>query len=267
LSIKFTTLGLLIYAAMLLWLLAGLACLPRGRRWQKQSSRLFAGGFLLLVSACALRWWQAGQPPLQSMFEVMLTLGMFIYPLWVFSEKFLQARFQATAVILGLAVLVPVGFVFQAQASELPPALRSWLFIPHVAAYMLAYAILILAGAQAAMQLICHRRGNSADAQLCELASSKLVGLAFPLLCLALALGAVWGQLAWADYWHWDPKELWSLATILIFAAYLHFRRHFGKKYMRINAIIVIVGCACVIVTLLWVNLSRLFQGMHNYAS
>ena len=262
-SIKFTILGLLIYAAMLLWLLAVLTCL----RWRKQSSQLFAGGFLLLISALVLRWFQAGHPPLQSLFEVMLALGAFIYPLWMFSQKYLHARFQAAAIVLGIAVLVPVGFVFHAAPANLPPALQSPLFVPHVAAYMLAYAILILAGAQAVMQLVSSRFGRQLDARACEAASYRMVRLAFPILCLALVLGAVWGRLAWADYWHWDPKELWSLATFLVYAAYLHFRRHLGKKYMRINAIIVIVGCACVIVTLIWVNLSRLFEGRHNYAS
>jgi ABC-type transport system involved in cytochrome c biogenesis permease subunit len=263
LSIKFTILGLLVYAAMLLWLSA----IPVCRRYRKQSSRLFAGGFLLLAAAFVLRWLQVRHPPLQSLFEVMLTLGMFIYPLWLFSQKYLRASFQATAIILGLLVLVPVGFVFHAEPANLPPALQSRLFVPHVAAYMLAYAILILAGAQAIMQLISDRLGRQLDAQNCELASYRMVCMAFPILSLALVLGAVWGQLAWSDYWHWDPKELWSLSTFLVYAAYLHFRRHLCKKYMRINAIIVIVGSVCVIVTLLWVNLSRLFEGMHNYAS
>jgi hypothetical protein len=45
-------------------------------------------------------------------------------------------------------------------------------------------------------------------------------------------LGAWWGQVAWSNYWGWDPKENWAFITWLIFSAYLHFRNlpHWSKK-------------------------------------
>jgi hypothetical protein len=38
------------------------------------------------------------------------------------------------------------------------------------------------------------------------------------------------------------------------------------EERIEIYAIFVIVGFVFVIITLLWVNLSRIFAGMHNYA-
>ena len=262
-EIKYTLLGLLVYAAMLLWLLA----LGLYFRTRRGGSRLFAGGFLVLAAAFVLRWIQVRHAPLQNMFEVMLTIAMLMYPFWLLSQKFLLAQFAPAAVILGLIILVPVGFRFSADPQHLPPALNSWLFIPHVASYMLAYAILGLAMAQAILQLITALWPIGLDGHRCEEATYRLIGFGFPLLTLGLVLGAVWGQLAWSDYWQWDPKELWSLTTLLAYLAYFHFRNHFGKKYMRANAVLAIVGGACVIITLLWVSLSSLFQSMHNYAS
>ena len=100
-----------------------------------------------------------------------------------------------------------------------------------------------------------------------EEATYRMICVGFPLLTLGLILGSCWGKLAWGDYWGWDPKELWSLASWLIFVGYFHFRYMFGKKYPRLNSLWVIAGMVAIIITLLWVNLSRLFPGLHSYAT
>ena len=89
----------------------------------------------------------------------------------------------------------------------------------------------------------------------------------FALLTLGLVLGSWWGKLAWGDYWGWDPKELWSLASWLVYVGYFHFRYMFGKKHARINSTWAIAGMAAILITLLWANLSRLFSGLHSYAT
>jgi ABC-type transport system involved in cytochrome c biogenesis permease subunit len=162
--------------------------------------------------------------------------------------------------ILGVILLYPAGFVFNAEPQMLPPALQSWLFIPHIAAYLISYVIMAKAAVQAFYQL-------SIDKLDYEESTYKMICLGFPLLTLGLVLGSWWGKIAWGDYWGWDPKELWSLASWLIYVLYFHFRYMFGKKYARINSVLALAGMAAIVITLLWVNLSRIFPGMHNYAS
>ena len=99
-----------------------------------------------------------------------------------------------------------------------------------------------------------------------EDATYRMVCAGFPLLTLGLILGSWWGKLAWGDYWGWDPKELWSLASWLVYLAYFHFRVMYGKKYPRMNSLIAILGMTAIIITLLWVNLSKIFSGLHSYA-
>jgi ABC-type transport system involved in cytochrome c biogenesis permease subunit len=94
----------------------------------------------------------------------------------------------------------------------------------------------------------------------------RLVCLGFPLLTLGLVLGAVWGKLVWTDYWHWDPKELLSLATWLVFLAYVHWRYSHAGRFPRISAALAILGLVAVVVTLLWVTLSGVSR-LHSYAS
>ena len=100
-----------------------------------------------------------------------------------------------------------------------------------------------------------------------EHATYRMVSVGFPLLTLGLLLGSWWGKLAWGDYWGWDPKELWSLASWLVYVGYFHFRYMFGKKHVRLNSLWAVMGIVVIIITLLWVNLSKLFSGLHSYAT
>ena len=90
--------------------------------------------------------------------------------------------------------------------------------------------------------------------------------MGFPFLTLGLVLGSIWGKLAWGDYWGWDPKELWSLASWLVYIGYFHWRYMFGRKRPAANSIWAIAGMLAIIITLLWVNLSKIFSGLHSYA-
>ena len=81
-----------------------------------------------------------------------------------------------------------------------------------------------------------------------------------------MLLGSVWGQYAWGHFWGWDPKELWSLASWLVYVGYFHWRYMFAARYAKINSVWAIVGLVVIVITVLWVNLSQLFPGMHSYA-
>ena len=167
--------------------------------------------------------------------------------------------------LLGAAVLVPVGFVFPEEPRPLMPALQSPFFVPHVAAYVLSYVILLKAATVAAARLL--RGDRPTDPRLASRDESayRLVRLGFPLITAGLVLGAVWGKRAWGDWWNWDPKELWGLATWLIYVGYLHCRPALPLR-RRTAAALLVLGAAFVVITLLWVNLSRLFEGLHSYA-
>ena len=224
-------------------------------------------GFIAALIGCIYRWQDVQHIPLQNLFEVFLCLGMLIYPLSLFSRRFLGVGVESADALIGFAVLFPAGFVFNAEPRQLPPALQSWLFAPHVAAYMFAYVVMAKAAVQAGGQLF--REGLADEHRITgyERGTYNLVRMGFPLLTLGLILGSVWGKIAWGDYWNWDPKELWSLISWLIYVGYLHFRYMIGLRYRVMNSIIAIVGFLAIIITLLWVNLSKIFGGLHSYAS
>jgi ABC-type transport system involved in cytochrome c biogenesis permease subunit len=52
----------------------------------------------------------------------------------------------------------------------------------------------------------------------------KATQVAVLLLAVGTITGAVWADFAWGRYWGWDPKEVWSLVTLLVYAVVLHGR-------------------------------------------
>ena len=145
-------------------------------------------------------------------------------------------RFMAAT----MTVMLPLWIIGRALLTkEMVPALQCPLLVPHVGAYLVSYALLIFAAFGIGV---------------------RLVPFGFFLMTLALVLGAVWGKICWGDWWQYDPKEMWSLATWLTFAAYFHFRNRpvVAKWLLRVGAVLILL-------TLTWVNFARIFKGLHSY--
>lgn len=221
----------------------------------------WTAGCFVSAAAWLLHAFWAGYFPMQTMFEVFLTLGMLLGPLSWFCRNRLSMNdplSEFADALLGFLILFPAGFVFPEHPRPLPPALQSPLFIPHVLSYMLAYVLLAKAALHAA-------GGLTTASAFREKQSYRLASMAFPLLTLGLVLGSIWGKIAWGDWWSWDPKELWSLACWLLYLAYFHWRLWTGNRIIKVNLWMILVGFLAVLCTLLWVNLSNLFRGLHNY--
>lgn len=223
---------------------------------------LFRAGAALSAVAVGLRWGQVGHVPMQNLYEVFLVMALLCYPLSEFCERRLRVPGRGEDALMAALLLVPVAFIFDATPRPLPPMLRSWLFGPHILAYLTGYLVMFKAGVRSAHVLA----DGGADGEL-EEGAHRLVRFAFPLLTLGLVLGSVWGQRAWGDYWNWDPKELWGLTMWLVYVGYFLWRDVTGGLRRRANAALVLGGCGVIVVTLLWVNLSRIFAGLHSYAS
>lgn len=262
-EIKHSLTSLLVYAALAWYLLAALSSFgPKARRMR---DGFFLAAFLTALAAWIYRWIHAGHLPMQNLFEVFLTLGVLIWPISMFCRRFQKIADPAALTgdcVLGFILLFPVGFVFPEAPQHLPPALQSWLFGPHVGVYMLSYVILAKAAVQSVTGLIVEEAAAVREKEVYD-----LVRFGFPFLTLGLLLGSVWGKYAWGDWWGWDPKELWSLVCWLVYAIYLHYRALHGKRHIKVNLSLSALGFVCIVITLLLVNLSRRFPGLHNYAT
>ncbi|MBW8017540.1 MAG: hypothetical protein FVQ82_15280 [Planctomycetes bacterium] len=267
-EIKYTIQGLLIYIAIAAYAVGFLLAIFRIK---KVAGFVYFLGFGSALAAFIYRGLHVGHIPMQNLFEVFVTLGMLVYPITLFSRKVLRVPGgpgDCADMLIGIIVLFPAGFVakFSADPQQLPPALQCWLFAPHVAVYMLSYMIMAKAAFLAGARIAGAKPAPEENLLAYEDATYRMVCAGFPLLTLGLILGSWWGKLAWGDYWGWDPKELWSLVSWLVYLGYFHFRTMYGKKYPKANSTLAILGMVAIIITLLWVNLSKLFPGLHSYA-
>jgi len=212
-----------------------------GRRYPRLISILYGVSF---VGACAMlihRGISTGHAPMQNMYEFLICMAAFIPVLtWLSARKGERTLLQDA--FLQTMVLVPVAFFMDGRVKHLMPALQSPFFVPHVGAYVLGYILLVRAALGA---------------------GRRLVGVGFCLMTAGLVLGSAWGKVCWGNWWMFDPKEMWSLATWFVYAAYFHVEARLSPNSRRA---FLIAGAVMIILTLTWVNLSKLFPGMHSYA-
>ena len=232
--------------------------------WRAIGNAFWGTGFVAAVASVAWRGLHTGHPPMQNLFEFFLCMAAALWPLSVWSRWRNGLDTTVQDALLGMLILVPAGFVFGEEVRRLPPALQSALFIPHVGSYVAGYVLLARA---ALMALPLFRRDVAGDRmRQAETASRQTAAVGFVLLTLGLFLGSLWGKICWGHYWQFDPKEMWSLATWLVYAGYFHERLAHGVRAPRSLAALLWIGLLFIVLTLTWINLSRLFAGMHNYA-
>ena len=142
----------------------------------------------------------------------------------------------AVTIIFTVITLAKINF------GTLMPALRSAWFIPHIGVYMIAYSLLAVASVLGIVVLIKHRRRRClACDRIVKRSDSEAVGqpkavlqrsgllmgllqTSSCLLLIGMLCGAVWAKQAWGDYWTWDPKECWALATWMLTLIGMHLK-------------------------------------------
>ncbi|NOX34480.1 MAG: c-type cytochrome biogenesis protein CcsB [Deltaproteobacteria bacterium] len=83
----------------------------------------------------------------------------------------------------------------------------------------------------------------------------------FSLLTIGLVTGFIYAKAVWGRFWDWDPKEVFSVGTWLVYAALLHLRLYSGWQGRK-SAIMTIIGFFIIIFTFLGVNM--LIGGHHQ---
>jgi ABC-type transport system involved in cytochrome c biogenesis permease subunit len=229
---------------------------------------LAAGAVALVLAAQGTRWAGLGTPPLNSMYEVFIATAAAIGLVSLAYDLALRARVVALLGLGALAIFLCLALaVEEKDPLPLKPVLQSWWFFPHVTAYMLGYAAMLIAGVLGLVYLavpwLVFAGPRGEPATLADYAHS-LIKLGFVFMTAGLLMGALWAKTAWGDYWGWDPKEGWSLATWLIYVVYLHTaarRRRFAAAALNV------AGAVAVLVTLAGTAyLPSAAQSLHVYA-
>lgn len=208
-------------AAAVLWT-AGAATGAAGGRVRLASALSLCGSAVFLAFIAGL-WISLGRPPMRTIGETRLwysfflsLIGAAVYAGWRY-RWILPFSCMMSVVFLCINLFRP-----EIHDEALMPALQSVWFVPHVTVYMFAYALL---GAVVIFALYLWLRPSRKEPTEDEMAlCDNLVRAGWSFLTLGMVMGALWAKQAWGDWWTWDPKETWAMATWLSYLLYLHLR-------------------------------------------
>jgi ABC-type transport system involved in cytochrome c biogenesis permease subunit len=253
--------GILLLAALIGYFAAGVL-LWRNRNASGHAA--FGLGWAFNALTVLFNWLACGHPPFGSMYHVLVAVSLCFLPAYLFLRRsqglsWLGASFAFTS----LVPLIGPLFMERDMFWRRMPALQSPWFVPHVMAYLIAYALATV-GFILALRTLRTRRTAPAEAERLAAGVDAVTRLAFPFMTFGLLSGALWADTAWGRYWSWDSKETWALIMWLFYALYFHCRR--SPALQRFALPCQIAGFAALIVTFLFVNLiPRLGSVLHAY--
>ncbi|MBR0394496.1 MAG: cytochrome c biogenesis protein CcsA [Alistipes sp.] len=224
--------------------------------------------WLYLTLHIALRWYISRHVPLSNGFETMQFMA------WcsLLVAQLAQRRFHMAQsfglLICGFALLVAMMGEANPRITQLMPVLQSPLLSIHVMVIMIAYslfAFMMLNGVMAITLRLSHT-SVEAEGEIAELHRTSRLMLypALFLLTAGIFIGAVWANISWGRYWGWDPKEVWALITMLIYAFALHSDSIKVLRRPMVFHIFCILAFLSVLITYFGVNF--FLGGMHSYA-
>jgi cytochrome c-type biogenesis protein CcsB len=259
----------------------------RHREPEASASRHVVGAVAVVVTALAFllnagqivtRGLAADRWPWGNMFEFVVAICLCGVGAFLFAAVRYQARFLGTFVLVPVLLLLGIAARWlYSEAGPVIPALHSYWIAIHVSAAILATGGFMVSGSAAVTYLVARRTelkraaGTAVSGIAAKLPSSELLDrvshrfvlFAFPLWTFGIIAGAVWADEAWGRFWGWDPKEVWSFITWVVYAAYLHARATAGWRGSKATWI-GLVGFACLLFNFFGVN--YLFSGLHSYA-
>ena len=183
---------------------------------------------------------------------------------------------RTTLPVVGTLV-TPMAFLFSLSAHafhaptpDLPQRLQNVWLPAHVAPAFLGYAIFALAGCLSLIyllqerQLKAKRKGDLfrrlPSLETLDKLNHRFVTWGFALFTIGIITGSLLAKQTWGELWSWEPVQVCSLTTWLLYAALLH-ARNVGWRGRK-AATLTVIGFVLVVTSFLSVNL--VFPGKHG---
>ncbi|MBO5823478.1 MAG: cytochrome c biogenesis protein CcsA [Prevotella sp.] len=209
---------------------------------------------IIIPIAYCIHWFYYGRMPLSNGYEVMLLLSLCILATGIIAFKNDRSMLR-TSIMASLAIFAATLIFMDSSAGPLPPVLNSPLLYLHVITIIIAYALLTTITIISVRHLFNHHQ---------SLPHPHLLTTGVLLLAIGIFLGAVWANVSWGRYWGWDPKEVWALITMLIYAFALHSDSIKVLRRPMVFHLFCILAFLSVLITYFGVNF--FLGGMHSYA-
>ncbi|HOB82916.1 MAG TPA: c-type cytochrome biogenesis protein CcsB [Bacteroidales bacterium] len=244
---------------------------PGGYSLIKVLRWILLAGFILHTSGIALRWYIAGHAPLSNGYESMIFISWItLLAGFIFSRKS-DFALSSTAVLSGLTLLVAHMSFMDPEITNLVPVLKSYWLTLHVSVVTGSYGFLGLGALLGLLSLVLlvmvngkNRERISGTIDELTVINYKTLTLGLYFLTIGTFLGAVWANESWGRYWGWDPKETWSLITIVVYTLVTHSRMIPGMKDIYTFNLLSLFAFSSVLMTYFGVN--YYLSGLHSYA-
>ncbi|MFP4459774.1 MAG: cytochrome c biogenesis protein CcsA [Candidatus Zixiibacteriota bacterium] len=222
-------------AIVILAALSALGVIVMKKRFFALLAALFVFSALFLRSAEALRPFGIGMLESILVFALALFIRAYISDIDHFAGK-MTLLFGG-----GLCALMAWMTNDFYYLKPIMPALRSPLFYLHIPLFFAGYACLSYQTARAI-------KGKT-----------PRLGMAVSFIFAGIITGGIWAHYAWGFAWSWDPKETWSLITMLILIMAEHID---NPKWKRIFTIIAFLA-----MLFTFIGIAFFFTGLHSYQS
>lgn len=220
-------------------------------------------GLLLFLSLCmALRTQISGHIPLSNGYETMQALAWCSFVITLCMQRKFPLIIPFGLLTGGMAMMVAMMGQSNPAITHLVPVLQSPLLSLHVMVIMISYALLAFIMLNGITALLMR---NPKESKRLQRLSLLMLYPAVFLLTTGIFIGAIWANVSWGRYWGWDPKEVWALITLMIYALPLHGRSLPTLQKMHVFHLYVVLAFFSVLFTYFGVN--YLLGGMHSYAT
>ena len=194
-------------------------------------------GFFPHVAVIAMRWSATGITPFISISE-SLTLGVLMAVLLFLIFQFSTKKLRPLGVLVMPVAFVLMGWagtLIKEVAATLAPALQSaWIWV-HIVGASTGFAAVLIAAGLGLLYLLKEKNSGGIydklpDLTAIDVLSYRFVAAGFIFYGLMIVSGCFWANQVKGTYWNWDPVEVWSLISWLIYGIYLHLRVTFGWR-------------------------------------
>jgi cytochrome c-type biogenesis protein CcsB len=224
----YATVGLIMLIGLIAAVISGK---KKGTLFVKALGWILFAGFLLHTFGLGLRWYIAGHSPMSNGYESMIFISwVTLLAGFIFARKSAFAL-SATAVLASMTLMVAHLSFMDPEITNLVPVLKSYWLTLHVSVITGSYGFLGLGAILGLITMVLLALSNSKNYERIGKTIDELTVINYKTLTLGLYfltigtfLGAVWANESWGRYWGWDPKETWSLITVIVYSLVIHSR-------------------------------------------
>ena len=247
-----------------------------GRSLRKKAVKYTLVGLLIgFIAHCLgliVRGYISGHMPWSNGYESMIYIAWAGMLAGLIFAKHNPMVLGAAAILSGLTLFVAQMSWLNPEITNLVPVLKSYWLTIHVAIITASYGFFGVSAIIGLLNLLLatfqnERNRKRLSANIIQMTAvnqaSLILGLYF--LTMGTFLGGIWANESWGRYWGWDPKETWSLVTIIGYTFITHMRWIPGFRGWFALNIGSVTGMLLVLMTYLGVN--YYLSGLHSYGS